>query len=150
MARGRKKTPNRSKIIAGKIPGSVRGGVPARLRVPDWLDETAKAKWRALVPELRRLGLLATTDSDCLAAYCQAWAEFRLSTQTLQKEGRVATRGNGGICRHPAAEIQRVALCNLRNYAALLGLSPADRSRLRVQPVNTERDELEEFMADHG
>ena len=150
MARGRKRTPDAAKVIAGRIPGKVRGAAAANLVMPAWMDAAAKTKWKPVLPELDRLGLVATTDADCLAAYCQSWAEFVLATKTLQKEGRYAARGTGGLALHPAAQQQRIALTNLRAYGALLGLSPADRGRLRVPPANAERDELEEFLADHA
>src|SRR5262249_38927021 len=106
-----------------------------RPRCPSWLDADAKRKWRALVPELERLGLLTVVDGDALAAYCQAWAEFKLATETLRPDGRTFTTDSGSLPPHPAVAQQRSAWQAVRAFAALFGLDPSSRTRLSVAPV---------------
>ena len=98
MPEGRPPIPTALKIRAGNpgkrpLPTDEPQPMPGRPRCPEWLDPAAKAKWRALVPELERLGLLTRLDGDALAAYCQAWAEVREATRTLRRDrGRKLTR----------------------------------------------------------
>lgn len=109
-----------------------------RPKCPAWLDKAAKSRWRALVPELERLGLLTIIDGDALAAYCQAWAEFEIATRTLQAEGRTFRTESGYLAPHPAVAQQRSAWNAVKTFAALFGLDPADRSQLNV-PTPTGR-----------
>src|SRR5262245_54055951 len=90
---------------AGNTPQPRRG----RPKCPSWLDAVAKSKWKQLVPELDALGLLTVVDGDMLAAYCQAFAEFKEATGQLRREGRTCTAGTGGLKAHPAVSMQRSA-----------------------------------------
>lgn len=118
-------------------------GVP---ECPDWLHPYGVEKWGVLGPDLARMGLLTTADGDTFAAYCSAWAEFRIATETLAKEGRTCFGGSGGLKPHPAVAMQRSAWQTIRAYSALFGLSPSDRSRIKVPPKGDEADELDGFL----
>jgi len=89
-----------------------------------------------LVPELERIGLLTVIDGDALAAYCQAWCEFMIATETLAKEGRHFTTESGYLAPHPAVAQQRSAWQAIKAFAALFGLDPASRARLEVPDAN--------------
>lgn len=150
--RGRKPKPTVLKILAGnpgRRPLNDQEPKPSSspVRCPAWLDDEAKKKWRALVPELKRLGLLTLVDGDALAAYCQAWAEFRAATEQISKEGRTATLENGRVLSHPAVAQQRSAMQVIRQFSQLFGLDPSSRSALKA-PHPMQADELEAFLAD--
>lgn len=137
-----------------------------RPKCPDWLSEEAKRSWRRLVPELDRLGLLTIVDGNALAGYCQAWAEFRIATETLEREGRTIMSGGGQtvfangktvirlgqVITHPAVAQQRSALAHLRAFEALFGLDPSSRTRLVTPDQGGDVDEFEAFArgANHG
>lgn len=168
MTRGRKPKPTRLKELTGnpgKRPlnaGEPRpaGGAPP---CPSWLHRHAKAEWRRAVRVLEPLGLVTLADLGVLAAYCQAWAEFRLSTETLEAEGRTVLSGGvptrvvgedgtertvavGAVVKpHPAVAQQRTAWAAVRAFASLLGMDPSSRSRLSV-PGAAEADPFEEFL----
>lgn len=151
-ARGPRPTPTKILQLRGSRRVNGRAGEPQPRMVeppcPDWLDDAAKAKWRALVPELSAIGLLTAIDGDCLAVYCQAWAEFQLATETLQREGRTIKAGEGGYkSPHPAVAQQRSAWKAIREFAALFGLDPADRGRLTMPDQPEEPDELDRLIA---
>jgi P27 family predicted phage terminase small subunit len=114
------------------------------------LDAEAKRKWTELVPELLRLRLLTIVDGDTLAAYCQAWAEFRLATVTLTKQGRTFKTSTGYLTPHPAVAQQRSAWAAIRAFASLFGLDPSSRSRLRVGGGGADGEEnpFEAFLRD--
>src|SRR4028118_160014 len=82
---------------------------PTPPECPAWLDEVAQEHWAKLSPELIRLGLLTSIDGDAFAAYCQAYAEFRISTETIQLEGRTAFTRTGYQAQHPCVAQQRTA-----------------------------------------
>jgi P27 family predicted phage terminase small subunit len=118
-------------------------GEPPR---PDWLDDYAAEKWREVLPELLRVGLLTTIDGGILAAYCTAWSELRHATETLTAEGRTRTaEKNGYSYPHPAVSQQRTALKLVKDLGAQLGLSPSSRSALHIQPAG-EDDPLAAFL----
>ncbi len=152
--RGRPPKPTRLKVISGTYRADRHGPkarnepMPRRGRpqCPSWLSGEAKSKWRKIVPELDRLGLLTLIDGDCLAAYCQAWAEFRLATETLASEGHYTSTAAGGLKPHPAATMQRNAWRAIREFAALFGLDPSSRSKLSVPPVQEAMDPLEALL----
>lgn len=99
---------------------------------PEWLSPDAKAKWAELVPELLRMKLLTVVDGDVLAAYCEAWAEFRAASKTIAEEGRTFTTEKGYVGQHPAVAQQRSAWAAVKSFASLFGLDPSSRSRLNV------------------
>lgn len=148
--RGRKPKPTVFKVIAGnpgKRPLNDREPKPARgrPRCPSFLHPYAKQEWNALISELDRLGLLTPVDRGTLAAYCQAWAEFRIATELLDKEGRTTVAGSGGLKPHPAVAMQRSAWKGIQAFASLFGLDPSSRSRLKV-PESIEADPLTKFL----
>ncbi len=108
-------------------------------KMPTWLSAKAKAEWRRIAPELRRLGLVAKIDMAALATYCQAVAEVQIATETIDREGRVCTwpildkDGNKigeRLKAHPAVQQQRDAMQRVKQFAAEFGLSPSGRTRV--------------------
>ncbi len=145
--------PTRGSIL--KLKGSRRAKTrettepkppPGRPKCPAWLDVEAKRRWRQLAPVLERLGILTSVDGDALASYCQALAEFRHATESLQKDGRVLKLANGCQQSHPCVAQQRSAWESIRRFSALFGLDPANRSRVQVPQPARDDDELERFL----
>lgn len=147
-ARGPKPTPTATLEARGSWRANTRTGEPKPQRgapkCPTWLDTEAKKKWRELVPELERLGLVTIVDGDALSAYCQAWAEFMIATKTIKKDGRYLRMGKSGyLAPHPAVAQQRSAWQAIKMFAALFGLDPADRARMTADPEGDESDPKE-------
>ena len=150
MPGGRPPKPTRAKAIAGTLRADRMNAdepMPQRGRpvCPSWLDDIAKRRWAKIVPELDRLGMLTLVDGDALACYCQAFAEFEIATKTIQKDGRTIATGLGGLKSHPCIDQQRTAWQAIRQFAALYGLDPSSRTRLKV-PVKTEDDPMAAFL----
>lgn len=147
--RGRKPKPTVLKILAGN-PGkrelSEREPAPTGLaKCPSWLDFEAKKEWARIAPELERLGLLTMVDQAALAAYCQAWAEFKGATDQLRSEGRVYYTEEGEPKPHPAVARQKAAWAAIRGFAAEFGLSPS--ARTRVKSDGGKGDDLDYFLS---
>jgi P27 family predicted phage terminase small subunit len=113
---------------------------------PDFLDKIALEKWNELIPLLESMGVLTMADAGTVAAYCIAWSELQHATELLTAEGRTSTRGTGGLASHPAIQQQRSALRALLAAGSLLGLDPSSRTRIKVEPHNTEIDEMDAFL----
>lgn len=149
--RGPKPTP--SELL--RLRGSWRAGTrsdevhpPAEMpKCPAWLDRLGRAKWRELAPELHALGLLTVIDGDALAGYCSCYAEAVAASKIIAKEG-LTTPTEHGVKAHPTVAILRNARAQMRAFAALFGLNPADRSRVKPGPTPTEgqTDPFEELL----
>lgn len=93
------------------------------------LQKDAAAEWRAVVPVLDHQGLLATVDRGVLIDYCLCWARLLECERAISREGLV-TAGQKGAVRNPKTITAAQYRAALRNYRAVLGLSPSDRGRL--------------------
>src|SRR5262245_60724919 len=97
--------------MKGSWRAKTRQGAPqpkrGRPKCPSFLSPAAKTKWRQIVPVLDQMGVLTTADGDVLSAYCQAWAEFQIATETLDREGRTVTLPSGAAAAHPCVQQQR-------------------------------------------
>ena len=111
---------------------------------PTWLNREAKAEWQRVVPQLKRLGIIARIDRACLAGYCLAWSRLKQATDILKAEGMTYEK-NGLIKKHPAVGIAHEAAQEVRALAAEFGMSASARARLQIDPPKTE-DALDRFL----
>lgn len=112
---------------------------PTTPTCPDWLDDTAKAKWAELVPVLSASGLLTNLDGDALANYCRTWSRWRAAEEFITKHGEVTVVKNKDgtakcFMQLPQVSIARNLLLILNRYQGEFGLSPSSRSRIEVTP----------------
>jgi P27 family predicted phage terminase small subunit len=114
-------------------------------RAPAWLSAPAKAKWKDVARQLAAAGVLTGLDLDALAAYCEAFATWRAAAATVAAEGPTYKADNGLVKRHPAVAIMQQAGRDLHSWGDKLGLTPAARQRLRIEPP-PEGDELDELF----
>jgi P27 family predicted phage terminase small subunit len=98
---------------------------------PDWLPDLARAAWDEVLPILAGMYELSRAYERIIAGYCLAWAQVQHASQTLEDEGQYV--GSDRFLKaHPAQADLRASLKALREYGALLGLSPADNARLKI------------------
>lgn len=113
---------------------------------PAGLSDAALAEWHRIVPELVRLGLLAEVeDQRAVASYCRTAALYDAALVRLESEGLTAKSRLGGEIQHPAFAVALRLSADLRAWMARLGLSPADRQRVAIDP-QPEGDEPEELF----
>lgn len=137
-------TPTALKILRGN-PGKRRLNrhepkpTPSAIEPPAWLrgDRVALAIWREEAPRLLQLGLLGHVDRLLFAALCERAAVYRRAAKKLRSG--LTHKTPGGRIQRPEAHIARAALDGLRQLAGVFGMSPADRSRLMVEPPAGER-----------
>jgi P27 family predicted phage terminase small subunit len=97
---------------------------------PAWLHDYAKQEWWRVAPELHVLGLLASVDTACLAAYCMSYAMWRQAAEQLADESLLAETRAGQPCRNPLIKIIADAAADMVRYAGEFGLTPIARDRL--------------------
>ena len=73
--RGAAPLPRRVLEMRGSWRAKARGREPEperrRPRCPRWLRPEAKKAWKRLIPQIERMGILATCDENMLGQYCQ-------------------------------------------------------------------------------
>ncbi|MGE5553308.1 MAG: phage terminase small subunit P27 family [Betaproteobacteria bacterium] len=145
--RGRKPKPSHLKVIAGN-PGKRAVNEeepkpqPVPPKCPSWLPPAGKRKWKELAPKLDKLGLLTEVDGEAFAMLCLHWANGIEAAKILRRDGLLVTRKRGGVVKNPANQILRENSAAFRAYAALFGLSPADRGRIHVPEGADDDDEF--------
>lgn len=128
--------------------------VAPNLPAPLWLSEKAKEVWLALRPDLP---WLTVVDVNTFAAYCSTFARWREAEGFLEEHGlhfevRAAsgTKGKRGpvkfVQQWPQVSIARQALQMLCRLGAELGLSPAARTRIQIEPDEKKTDQTAERM----
>lgn len=113
---------------------------------PSWLDDVAKAEWKRVIPDLAGAGLVTTIDRSALAAYCVAFSTAKSAEEIIQREGLTFTMENGYTQQHPAVGIRNNALEMMRKFMAEFGMTPASRSKIKLETPDGE-DEVEEFLS---
>jgi phage terminase small subunit len=99
--------------------------VVAEPAMPTWLDAEARAEWRRVVPELRRLRLLSMLDRVLLAAYCVGHSSWH------------------AMVRAEDAQAARFYRANVLPLAKELALTP--NARLRMPAPEDELDDLSDL-----
>ena len=115
--------------------------------MPEHLSPAAREEWKRIVPELLALGVLAKIDRGALSAYCTCHAmalaaeaaitEKGLFVEEVKPERRVIGHKQK---RNPAIQTITQFLQLKRSYLIEFGLTPASRSRLKVEkPAEPDR-----------
>ncbi len=143
------KKPTALKLVTGQIrPGRMNPNEPQpEIEIPSCpsvLSPGAKAEWRRVAPMLEDQGLLSKLDRTALAAYCELYARWTEALKELKTGGSVITTPNGSLQVSPHMSIARSAEKELRAYAALFGMSPADRSKVSASPKKEKTPEGKE------
>ena len=120
---------------------------------PSWMTKEAKEVWTRLRPDLP---WLSVADVDLFAAYCTTYARWRDAETFLEAHGLTfvvrepAAEGKQGkikfIQQWPQVAIAQKSLLMMCKLGGELGLSPAARTRIHVEPEKTETDRTSERM----
>lgn len=106
---------------------------------PVWLSKPAQARWRAVVAVLRENGTLRECDRDVIAAYCETWCLYEKLTRAAARMSIEQLSGDAVPALLHQAHIRLLGL------TARLGISPADRERVRPAPPKT-ADPADKFL----
>jgi P27 family predicted phage terminase small subunit len=117
---------------------------------PTNLCRAAKAEWRRITPELRRLGLLTSVDRTALVAYCENYARARDADRIINEQGLTFTTDKGYIMQRPEIAISRACWEMVLKFCVQFGLTPASRSRIHAEPrdKSNSKESLEQFLSE--
>lgn len=54
---------------------------------PQWLTGEARACWKYVIAELKKMGVLAESDRNALARYCVLWSRWKKAAQFIEAHG---------------------------------------------------------------
>ena len=138
MARPRK--PTQLKIVAGTAqncrlnpdePKPERGAPLA----PSHLSPKARMAWKYVAKVLDDMGVLTQADAMALEGACECYADLRNAREALKARGKPtyeAPTDSGGLMIRAYPEVAMVSDADRRfkGWLAVLGMTPADRSRV--------------------
>jgi P27 family predicted phage terminase small subunit len=133
------------------------------------LAPQAKKLWKALAPQLEKLGLLTKIDGAAFEAVCQEYAIWVQCELYLKKAGRTTVMNRksewdedreGNIVEHvtdsgyeqqrPEVAIGNKALAALKAFCTEFGLTPSSRSRINLPAPDEETDPMEALLKRSG
>lgn len=122
---------------------------------PKHLTGEARIEWNRVTKELHELGILTGIDRAALATYCMAWLDFVYASKKVDEEGEVITSkkfdkegneiGVGGKYLNPWVGIKQSAMDRVVRIAAEFGMTPASRTRIKVE-TPSEEDIMASFL----
>lgn len=137
--KGRRPKPTGAKLLAGN-PGKrplndAEPHIPMPGRTPsppDYLNEEAASIWRQLGKLMLNAGLLTMADLHALAMFCAVAARWIEAEKKLAASGLILESKEGGLYQNPYLSVANRAWEQMRKMLSEFGLTPAERSRLRV------------------
>jgi len=113
--------------------------------LPPGLPKAGQQFWRALAPELKRLGLLGLKDMPAFYMCCLSWGLACNAAVVIEREGYTVAGTHGTEKKHPALTMLNEQMSQFRQYLSEFGLSPSAVQRLRLSPL-AEESELEVLL----
>ncbi len=133
---GRKPKPTALKLVEGnpgrRKPNDLEPKPEGAAVCPDWLSPVAREEWEKIAPELDRIGISTSVDSNVLAGYCLAMADLREAEGVLAEDG-YTTQTNKGLARHPMSIVKVQALGVLLKFASEFGMTPSSRTKIHAR-----------------
>ncbi len=142
--RGPRPTPTAILRQRGSRRANLRKGERQPLRerptCPRWLDKTAKACWKQIIPQLDQMGILTTIDANAIARYCVLWSRWIKAEQFIAGHGETyPLRDNEGrvkcLQQFPQVAIAHRLSIALTKIESEFGMTPSSRSRIDVDPA---------------
>lgn len=123
-------------------------GVP---EMPNFLNGEGRAEWTRIVPILCDMGVLTVADGKALAAYCSAYAQLAKAEAAIEKYGLICATldqetGVAELKVNPAVRIKSDALRHMKSFLIEFGLTPASRSKLKINANHDAPDALDSLF----
>jgi len=120
-------------------------GVP---EMPKFLNAEGRAEWRRIIPILVDMKVLTVADGKALAAYCSAYAQLVKAEAAIEKYGLICATldqltGVAELKVNPAVRIKSDALRHMKSFLLEFGLTPASRSKLKINASHDAPDALD-------
>jgi len=133
--KGPRPKPTGLRLLHGDRPDRINTSEPvppAGLPVEPPMSDAARDVWRETAPKLLAMGVLASTDGDALACYCEAVVVARRCSQILGRSDVLIQSVENRPMRNPALAAQRDAMRTVLLYSREFGLTPSARSTLHT------------------
>lgn len=147
MARGRKPKAPHLRLIQGNTGHKAKDSrvtpslpVDADAKPPRWLSKEARKHWRTLVPALAQAGLLSRLDGAQLAQYCATQARWIEAQIHLNNEPLMVAMPSGIVRPNAWFVVSNNLSAQLMRMGDVMGLNPAARARLKVDPPPSAAD----------
>ncbi len=91
---------------------------------PAHLDDEASRLWKAIVPEIKKIGYLKKIDQPALELYCRYYSLYIKSEQLIEKQGLwIYDNDNVAVKRSPGAVQMDSCVKNMKSLGHDLGLT---------------------------
>ena len=139
---GRKAIPTAIKILHGthrpdRANPNEPKVAPGTPEPPEIVTGEARIEWDRLAPLLVSSGVLTTLDGGTLASYCVAFARWLEAERQIAAQGTIVKSPSGYPIIIPYLSISNRALKQMKEFGALLGLNPTDRSKIQISDDDT-------------
>ena len=152
MARGRKPLAQEVKESTGafrKNPQRKAKAAPVADGVspmpPKHLCRVAKAKWKELIGDLKRNGVLSADTREMLVSYCTIFAKWMEARQKVEDTGlaieSVDKMGQLVISRNPYVSEMHKFREQLNKLLPEFGLTPASRQKLKSMNIDEKKED---------
>ena len=158
MARGPAPLPKHVLKLRGSEEANSREelGTPASTmpEPPEWMRPAAQEMFRLVCGFTKRMGTLAESDFEVICRYSVIWDRWRAAEMELAKTGCgfVEVCAPDGSLRfsRPSKWQSQANTCHeqLRQLETVLGLTPADRTRLGYGAVKVVSDPVDALFGD--
>lgn len=156
MAKGRPPKPKHVLALHGSKRANDReelGNTPEKpLEPPDWLKPRAKEVFTAVAGWLTKMGTLAESDENVIVRYATTYCLWEFAARKLQQidMGYVEVTAPDGALRFSRpnglmAQFRDTGEA-LRHLETVLGLTPADRTRLGYGAVRVDSDPMADLL----
>jgi len=160
MARGPAPTPKHLLKLRGSEEANYREELGSPVHTlpnpPDWLRPAAKEMFALVCGYTQRMGTLAESDVEVIARYSIVWDRWREAEMNLAKmdSGWIEVTSPDGSLRfsRPNRWQSQSNHCHeqLRQLETVLGLTPADRTRLGYHAEKIVLDPMDALLAKRG
>jgi len=133
------------KLDPTREPKMARGEFP---EPTEHLTGDAMTEWSRIVPILQGAGLTMLGDLHGLTEYCRTVGRLRTIGRRINRDGYIQETPKGPAL-HPLAREERELSQALRQYLIEFGLTPASRTRIKVEAPK-EKSKVESFREKHG
>lgn len=137
--RGPAKTPTKLAVLRGERKDRINTNEPVppegEVSTPEDLSDDARAVWDRLAPSLIAVGVLTVWDVDAFRICCEALARYHHATK-LVNGSTLLVQGPSGFVPNPALKVLREAEVTFAQYGGRFGLTPSDRTQLKVDAPN--------------
>ncbi|PKW16613.1 phage terminase small subunit P27 family [Saccharopolyspora spinosa] len=133
-AQGTKPKPTALKVLHGDRKDRINHEEPIAAEgevTPEELSDDAPAMWDRLAPSLIAVGVLTRWDTDAFVIVCEVLARYKQATK-LVNSSALLVQGPNGFVKNPALTVQRDSETTFAQYGARFGLTPSDRTQLKV------------------